>query len=86
MPLIKPMFVAAAVLAASLSWSAGARADANYAYCSTTSGSVSCDFQTFEQCQARVSGLGQDCIANPAGARQATNEKPPVRPSRRHRQ
>src|SRR4051812_3521725 len=65
MTIIKPMLAAAAVLAVSLSWSATARADANYAYCSVYSSSTRCDFQTYEQCQAMVMGIGADCIANP---------------------
>jgi hypothetical protein len=83
---IKPMLIAAAVAAASLSWSDGARAD--YAFCLATGSSTRCDFQTYEQCQASASGLGADCIANPAGVSQAYDQKPPAtqRPSRRHRQ
>jgi hypothetical protein len=86
MSLIKPILTVAALAAAFLSWPAGARAD--YAYCSVASSSTRCDFQTYEQCQATVSGLGADCIANPAGFSQAYGEKPPVQqlPSRRHRQ
>ena len=83
MSFFKSMLTVAAVVAASVSWSAGASADG--AYCSTTSSMTSCDFQSFEQCQARVSGLGQGCIANPAGP-QASAEKPAPRPSRRHHQ
>lgn len=86
MSFIKPMLIVAAVAAASLSWSVGARAD--YAFCMATGSSTRCDFQTYEQCQATASGLGADCIANPAGVSQAYGEKPPVtqRQSRRPRQ
>jgi hypothetical protein len=88
MSMIKPMLAAAAIAAASLTLSTGARADANYAYCSATASTTRCDFQTYEQCQATVSGIGADCIVNPAGAAQAYDSRPTAtsRPARRLRQ
>jgi hypothetical protein len=47
-------------------------AHADYAFCSVYSSSTRCDFQTYDQCQATVSGIGADCIANPAGPPAAT--------------
>jgi hypothetical protein len=59
------IFALAAAMAAAACASSDARAD--YAYCSTTGSSTRCDFQTYAQRQATVSGVGADCIANPAG-------------------
>jgi Protein of unknown function (DUF3551) len=53
---------------------------ADYAFCSVTGTSTRCDFQTYEQCQATVSGVGADCIANPSGPPPA-----PTAPAMRHR-
>lgn len=46
------------------------RADANAPFCSLINtlggGSPRCDFYTYQQCQATVSGLSGTCFANPA--------------------
>lgn len=47
-----------------------AHADANAPFCATINtlggGSPRCDFYTYAQCQATVSGLAGSCSANPA--------------------
>ncbi len=47
-----------------------ARADANAAFCATTYGMggaiTQCNFATYAQCAATVSGVGGSCSGNPA--------------------
>jgi hypothetical protein len=68
------VFALATTAAAAFFMPSDARAD--YAYCSVASSSTRCDFQTYEQCQATVSGVGADCIANPAGPTAASAQAP----------
>ena len=45
-----------------------ARADANAAVCAQTFGKsdgISCDYKTFEQCRAFISGISGTCLTNP---------------------
>ncbi len=54
------------------------RADANAAVCAQTYGKsdgLSCNFATYEQCRAFVSGLAGSCIDNPY--RTNSNQAPP---------
>ncbi|MET0444811.1 MAG: DUF3551 domain-containing protein [Pseudorhodoplanes sp.] len=79
---LRPLiFALAAIPVATLCAASDARAD--YAFCSATGSSTRCDFQTYEQCQASVSGTGADCIANPAGPPAASIPAPAS--TRRHR-
>ena len=48
---------------------ADARADAGWEFCSLIylkgAAEPECNFRTFAQCQAAISGLGESCITNP---------------------
>lgn len=60
----------AIAVAASAAIPATARADANAAFCATTYGmggaATRCDFATYAQCAATISGMGGSCSSNPA--------------------
>ncbi len=74
-------FVAACMLAGT---SIG-RADANLPVCAQTYGKsdgISCNYATYEQCRAYVSGLAGSCIDNPYH-RGSSNQLVPARRSRR---
>jgi hypothetical protein len=73
------LFALAATMAAAF---AAPEARADYAFCSVASSSTRCDYQTYEQCQAAVSGVGADCIANPAGPPAASVQMPARKPRR----
>lgn len=67
-------FLTAAALALAVAAGAAmptaARADANAAFCATTYGMggavTQCNFATYAQCAATVSGVGGSCSSNPA--------------------
>jgi hypothetical protein len=55
------------------------RADANAAVCAQTYGKsdgLACNYATYEQCRAAVSGLAGSCINNPY-SRNVANPAPP---------
>jgi len=65
---MRPLLAAAALLAVMGATPALAR---DYPVCmrsSTTAYNPSCSFNTMQQCMATVSGIGGDCIQNPAFA------------------
>jgi hypothetical protein len=80
---ISPAVLAVVAVTASFAASSDARAD--YAFCSVANSSTRCDYQTYEQCQAAVSGVGADCITNPAGPPSSV-ASPAARKPRRDRQ
>lgn len=57
-------------IAVSAATPTAARADANAAYCATTYGMggavTQCNFSTYAQCAATISGVGGLCSTNPA--------------------
>ena len=62
------IMLAASVLVAGVTLvAAPARAEVEFAYCSSTGFAVGqdCSFTTLEQCQAAVKGLGTFCSPNP---------------------
>ena len=78
-------FAAVAIAIASLAaGSTSGRADANAAVCAQTYGKsdgLSCNFATYEQCRASVSGISGSCIDNPY-YRGAQNQAPRQRSRR----
>jgi hypothetical protein len=83
MSLKLPVLALAAVAAMAFGAPSDARAD--YAFCSVASSSTRCDYQTYEQCQAAVSGVGADCMANPAGPGSVSAQMPVRKPRRDRR-
>jgi len=68
--LLTTALFAMAVAATATLGTTSARAAANAPFCATTYGmggsaGTACDFYTFAQCQATVSGVGGSCSNNP---------------------
>jgi hypothetical protein len=60
----------------------------DYAWCArtpVTAGNPQCDYTSFGQCQAYVSGIGGDCIYNPVLAFGEQDLQRPVSHRHRHR-
>ena len=68
--LLTTAMFAIAIAATATLGTTSARADGNAPFCATTYGmggsaGTACDFYTFAQCQATVSGVGGSCSTNP---------------------
>lgn len=68
--LLTTAMFAIAVAATATLGTPSARADANAPFCATTYGmggaaGTACNFYSFAQCQAMVSGVGGSCSSNP---------------------
>jgi Protein of unknown function (DUF3551) len=62
----------------------GSAAATEYPYCAASGDDNRCDFTSYEQCMATVTGIGQECIVNPIIAfRQGQQLQQPEQPSRR---
>jgi hypothetical protein len=63
-----------------------ASAEIDYPVCRSVGGgegyTMRCDFSTFEQCQATVSGIGGSCIMNPWYNNSTANVRYPARTRR----
>ena len=56
----------------------------DYSYCAASGDDNQCDFSTYEQCMATVTGIGKECVVNPIVAfRQARQIQQPDQPPRR---
>jgi Protein of unknown function (DUF3551) len=84
------LFAGAAVLAGFGASAVPAAAAPTYPWCARYSSSAGeCSFQTFEQCQADIAGIGGGCTQNPAysgpalESRGPYNYVPPRRATRR---
>jgi hypothetical protein len=56
----------------------------DYPYCASSGDDNQCDFTTYEQCLATVTGIGKECIVNPIIAfRQAQQPLQPDQSPRR---
>jgi hypothetical protein len=69
----KISFVAATLFVAGVAGTAPGAA-AQYGWCAKTpmnGGNPECNFSTYQQCQASISGVGGSCIRNPASAYRA---------------
>ncbi len=68
--LLTTAMLAIAIAASATLGTTSARAAANAPFCATTYGmggdaGTACDFYTYAQCQAQVSGVGGSCSPNP---------------------
>ncbi len=66
---LQKAFLASLFVAALGPW-CPAGAETSHPFCSYAGSSTRCDFDTYEQCAASVSGTGADCMANPSQAMQ----------------
>jgi hypothetical protein len=66
---MRNLILAAAAVAGLSALASSPAAAASYPYCMTSEAyGTDCSYPTYAACQATASGLGYDCIVNPAAA------------------